>query len=397
MPNLDIQLRPSGSGVWCGGGCTAAPHVKTLYPPEPPSEITAEGSALHEVMRSESLNPDGPRLRELVDTMVTVRDEASNEETDVLMTFDLLAVAQVAVDHILADRQRLGTAGHEYIEWIEEPVQMDGIYPGYKGTLDRAVWVPATRTLYVDDYKFGYTEVTPVANYQFISYAAGLIETHNISPDNIIVRVIQPRSRVGQKIKSWETSFDVLEGEYFPVLRMTATEVLEGPQVRRAGTHCRYCPGKLECAAFQDMGSALYQSFMLLPDDQRGIDIVRLQEFSARLLEYATSLDKSVRSRMEFDLSSGKDISGWAMKQGKGSWGFRKNLDSIELDRLRLVQTMFGVSVLTEKPKTPTQLRNAGIDLEKLGLMGLTERHTGSKKLTPVDEQQELDKIFGEY
>jgi len=395
MPNLDIRLRPSGSGVWCGGGCTAAPHVETLYPPEPPSEITAEGSALHEVMRTESLNPDGPLLRELVDTTVTVRDEATNEEVDVLMTFDLLAVAQVAVGHVLADRQRLETVG--YIEWIEEPVTMDFIYPGYKGILDRAVWAPSTRTLYVDDYKFCYTEVSPVENYQFISYVAGLIETHNISPDAIVIRVIQPRSRVGQKIKSWETSLEVLEREYFPVLRMSATEAMEGPQVRRAGTHCRYCLGKLECNAFQDMGSALYQSFMLLPDDQRGIDIVRLEEFSARLLEYAETLDKSVRSRMEFDLSSGKHIPGWTMKQGKGSWGFKKNLDSIELDRLRLVQTMFGVSVLTEKPKTPTQLRNAGIDLEKLGLIGLTERRTGGMKLTPVDEQQRLDEIFGEY
>jgi hypothetical protein len=393
----DIQLRPSGCGVWCGGGCTPAPHVETLYPPELPSEITAEGSALHEVMRTESLNPDGPRLRELVDTTVTVWDEATNEETVVLLTFDLLAVAQVAVDHVLADRQRLETTGYEYIEWIEEPVQMDGIYPGYKGTLDRAVWVPTTRTLYVDDYKFGYTEVIPDENYQFISYAAGLIETHNISPDNIIARVIQPRSRVGLKVKSWETSLFVLEREYFPVIRVSATEVMEGSQVRRPGTHCRYCPGKLECNAFHDMGSTLYQSFMLIPDDQRDIDIVRLEEFSARLLEYAKTLDKSVRARMEFDLTTGKHIPGWGMKPGKGTWGFRKNLDSSDLDGLRLAGLMFDVSVLTEKPKTPTQLRNAGIDLEKLGLIGLTERRTGSMKLTPVDEQQELDKIFGEY
>ena len=393
----DIQLRPSGSGVWCGGGCTAAPHVETLYPPDPPSKITAEGSALHEVMRAESLNPDGPRLRELVDTTVTVRDEATNEEADVLLTFDLLAVAQVAAEHVLADRQRLETAGHEYIEWIEEPLRIDGIYPGYKGTPDRAVWAPTTRTLYVDDYKFGYSEVSPVENYQFISYVAGLIETHDISPDNIAVRVIQPRSRVGQKMKSWKTSLDVLEREYFPVLRMSATEVMEGPQARRAGTHCRYCPGKLECDAYQDMGSALYQSFMLLPDDQRDIDIIRLQEFAAMGLEMFKDLDKSVRSRMEFDLSSGKHYPGWTLKSGKGSWGFRKNLDTHELDRLRLVQVMFNVSVLTEKPKTPTQLRNAGIDLEKLGLIGLTERRTGSMKLAPVDEQQELDKIFGEY
>lgn len=147
---------------------------------------------------------------------------------------------------------------------LEHQVAASSLHPQLFGTADCLIWCPATSSLIVIDYKYGFGDVDVGArdkpNSQLAAYAVAAAETFNLKPRNVILAVYQPRRPTGKPNQELPLDGAWLDAER-AILRAQAQAVdvatelaLRGELRVTPGDHCRYCKGKVRCPAVQ--GSA---------------------------------------------------------------------------------------------------------------------------------------------
>ena len=116
------------------------------------------------------------------------------------------------------------------------------------GTLDAGVVAP--KFLGVYDYKSGTQPVHAFNNPQLMIYAIGLLRENPMPRDtNVMLSIVQPRTKGGWPVKRYTPSVETLMNFKGEVLR--AIDKAQAPNPEGvAGDHCHYCPGKLHCEAY---------------------------------------------------------------------------------------------------------------------------------------------------
>lgn len=376
MPDAETGLKiwPSHAETWMR--CSAYPIATAGVGNNRDNENRITGLALHEVARTELLNPK-PNLRELVGTSIVVDDKHS-----VILTGEMLVRVKMYLDFV-RDTCVSGTEGH-----IEETIDISSIYPGYRGRADYWRYSANSKTITIVDYKDGWREVSPVRNYELISYAIGIIDSNpEINPDKIIFVIVQPRSRQIQKIKQFCIPVDDLE-LHREKLKRAAKNAIEGPYKETPGPHCKNCVARCRCAGFNGAVENLFQAYMYSDDPGRDCDVsmrLRFLEYTSMMVAASLSAEQE---KAEALIESGESIKGYVLGTGRGSWKFK---DVVDEGELKNICAMFGVDAGTWKPRTPTQLKNDGVPEELLN--PLTERVSGKKKLKPVD-LKEVERLF---
>lgn len=128
-------------------------------------------------------------------------------------------------------------------EVIIPETQVDLSEYGYEdifGTADVITWIPATRTVAVIDYKFGYNEVLPENNEQLMIYGLGAMKRYP-DAENVMLVVIQPK--VSNDCRSWLTTIEDLEAWFTGTLEPAIDAAKSANPVFQAGeVQCKYCP-----------------------------------------------------------------------------------------------------------------------------------------------------------
>jgi hypothetical protein len=154
--------------------------------------------------------------------------------------------------------------------------------------------------LIIADFKYGEGIAVGVEeNPQLMYYAWGAInELYDVDPPKdfeMILMVIQPRSPIGEPIKSWATTVGHITKWAQETLLPGMDKIIAGDETLAQGEHCRFCDAKLICPLMQD-------SFMQYdqPADQplADADLDKLYAMAPQVRMFLSALEAKVFARL---------------------------------------------------------------------------------------------------
>jgi len=155
-------LRASAAPIWANcPGSTALSKIE-----RPDTEASREGSLLHLMTLRHLLDPR--------DYKITLADWQA-DFTD-LDTFGIV----VTEEHL-----KLAYGAYQYCRSLqnstnqtEQHVKGYSLPEGVEGTFDYCGYSEESKTLHVLDYKFGFSPVSPINNWQLLIYSIGAVDTY---------------------------------------------------------------------------------------------------------------------------------------------------------------------------------------------------------------------------
>ena len=133
---------------------------------------------------------------------------------------------------------------------VEQKFDLGKVHPGLFGTADAVTWKPRTKTLVVDDFKYGAgIPVKVERNPQLMYYGLGALLACNFPAEKVTLRITQPRcDHPDGSVRSWTIdAIDLLDFRADLKAYAEATERADAPL--NPGDHCRFCPAAAVCPA----------------------------------------------------------------------------------------------------------------------------------------------------
>ena len=364
-----LKLRPSRAPRWVP--CPGSARMEAAFPETEPGQAAEEGTAAHWAA-SESLLTWVQGAGKLPAQWV-----GKTAPNGVIVTEEMAKAVTVYVNDILTVCQRTG--GLQALR-VEKTIDIHSVHSCHSGTPDCALYSAHERTLYVWDFKYGWGVVSAFENWQLLDYAIGLAEQLPSSPENVELRIVQPRPYLTRgPVDAWRISGTTLESEYLPRLRDAASAATQPQVVCVPGGHCANCKASLACPA---LGAAVLRCMDLceapLPGDITGAALGAQIE----MLKLAETLVKERKSGIEAQalamIKQGEGVPGWVAEPGRGSqeWG-ATNEEVISLGE------MSGVDLAKPTVKTPAQAEKAGLSSDVVACYAV--RTPGALKLVKQD------------
>ena len=238
-------LAPSAASRWmlCPGSAEAALAV----PEAPPGEAAIAGTLMHEHAAAILTDSELPR-HPLDDTEQHIVDTYCHYVR-------ALSGPDVAVS-------------------IETRVTLPHISPLLWGTSDMFAWWLHDRRLAVADFKTGYHAVSPVANWQMITYAEGVLRSlklpEQIEVDAVTLAIVQPR--IKSLLSTW-TIDGAAFAQFVARLAQGAKDAASLTAVRIPGpVQCTWCPAAALCPERSLVGTLAVSGYVLDEDERMGWD-----------------------------------------------------------------------------------------------------------------------------
>jgi hypothetical protein len=210
----------------CPGSVAAARHYPNLS-----SYEAEEGTAAHELAET------------CLKVGLNAADYLDHEFNGIKVDGEMVEHVQGFLDYV----RNIVRAHSDGELFVEQQFHLDTIHPAIHGMID--VLVVGGNDIYVIDFKYGRVPVLAENNQQLNYYSLYAAETF-IQP-NIFQVIYQPRvyrdnpalmhATTAESIYTWTTT------ELIPSIDLALSD--NAP--RRPGTHCRYCPAKLDCPELQ--------------------------------------------------------------------------------------------------------------------------------------------------
>lgn len=153
------------------------------------------------------------------------------------------------------------------------------------GTNDLWAYTPATETLTIVDYKFGFNAVEAKGNKQIRFYALGALATTEHPVSRIDMFILQPSAGL-DRIAKHDACEPVDLLEFGGYLAEKAEETRKPGAPLAAGAWCKYCRAAPTCQKLAEQAQAVAGSDFAdtaLPDDPARMDPATLGERLARL------------------------------------------------------------------------------------------------------------------
>lgn len=257
-------------------------------------------------------------------------------------------------------------------------VKVDTTIPSCSGTADAVIVGPGR--VDVLDLKYGRGEVDPEENKQLMLYALGVYRQYSMVFDIDVIGLTIYQPRLSKAAKLWETTPQRLQ-EFAGEAEEMADEALHAahPRIRPSEEACRFCPAAGVCRARAEWETSLAFGD---PNVLTSYEVASILRQIPSLLRWC----EAVRGSAKFTIQSGSVIPGWSVKTKKGSTrivdprGLKSRLESLGYtDAL--------------KPANLPQVRKVLGDKFDDIAGEFVER--GDDQLMLVDDQQELEKMFG--
>lgn len=250
------------------------------------------------------------------------------------------------------------------------------------GTYDASVLSDDGTTLYLDDLKYGYKLVDVYENTQTIIYGyADLLRRNDPNITHVVLGIYQPRAWHPEGIhRTWKLTVAELHEAASKIA--AAGEAAQQPDaVATPGSHCEYCPGRLECAALAD---SLYSAYDAVERRDQGTmsadELAKELNFLDKLKDLYDARKTAVHAEAELRIKDGEYVPGWGLKERTGNRRWNVDLTTVEM--------LTGVKPYKTVEMTPPEIERAGAD--KKVVKGLTYSPTIGHKLDRI-----TDKDFG--
>lgn len=237
-------------------------------------------------------------------------------------------------------------------------------------------------TLTVDDFKYGRRLVEPDMNWTLIAHAVGYCQTKNIMPDEIVLRIHQPRRyHPDGPLREWRISYRELCDLYLQIDQRLSV----GDTTLRTGPACAKCQANATCPAFREASmNAIDAASVLFSDDMPA------EALSAELdlLEHASSvINDRLKALKELTLHRLRQGDVIPMYAADTQYAHRK----FKFDAQAL-KVWTGIDATEPKLITPAEYERRGVPEGLLKL--LTERPVTGIKLIRVDPSKRAERLL---
>lgn len=366
-------LAPSGAKAW--STCAMWPSMNEAYPQDDSLE-SLEGTAAHWVWE-----------QMLGRLPVAVGDVAPNGH---IVTQEMMEGAQLYLS-VLPD------VGYEFLI-VEVPVAIPSVHEKCYGTPDTWYFDPATKTIYLYDYKFGHRFVDEYENLQCIMYAEGIMNRlamqYKIKPGifdqyvNVVITIVQPRCYYkGEPVRTWEIKGSDVRG-YINKLREAAERALSPDPVATTNEEaCRNCPGRHACPALQlgaysDLQYSTQSSPVELPLSAASLELKMMENGLARLQARVEGMREFVASQV----AKGGYSAYYRLQDSFGRRTWNKPDEEV-----LAIGDLFEKDLSKRSVITPTQALKIGID--ESVIMAYSYIPKGEPKLV-ANDPNDAAKIF---
>jgi hypothetical protein len=300
---------------------------------------------------------------------------------DVDVTEEMAAHVQLYLDHV---RKVMTIPGVVY--WIEKKFSLALLNPPTErpmfGTSDFSAYDPATRTLYVDDLKYGQVPVEIEGNPQVKYYALGVwlsLDGKTQPVDEIVLTIIQPRrDHPAGVIRSVTITLDELVA-FGNDLIAAAYATLPKDAALHAGDHCKWCPAKARCPELQRLSQEIaateFDEVPIVPPPA----LIPREQFAEMLgkLHILDDWSASMKEHAYNELLAGREVPGFKLVERRAE---RKWLEDVDK------RVVFPDDSFESKLKSPAQIEKiVGKKKFKETLAQHTVKKSSGLKLVPED------------
>lgn len=327
------HARRSPSGAHRYMACAGAPTMEAQYP-DVSSVYADEGTAAHTLGTMCLMGHVGPS--DFLGEVIRVGERKFTVDKG------MVEAVRVYVDYV---RERMKGGNKTLLLEQDVPIGHMTGEEGATGKADAIIIDAEHRAIEVVDYKHGAgVKVSPVNNPQTLKYAAGAVYDHGIATDFEVIHstIVQPRAGDGEPERFTVTITDleafVEEVKVAAGVSREADETfpgLDSPEMARwAATYltpgekqCRFCSARgprcpamtalvVEATSGEVATSEDFAEFVpdLVETGTVGPNYIAVAMAKVGLVE---DWCKAVRAEAERMLTSGKDVPGWKLVEGK--------------------------------------------------------------------------------
>lgn len=327
------HARRSPSGAHRYMACAGAPTLGAQYP-DVSSVYADEGTAAHMLGTMCLQGHVGPS--DFINETIAVGERKFTVDKG------MVEAVRVYVDYV---RERMKGGSKTLLLEQDVPIGHMTGEDGATGKADAIIIDAEHRAIEVIDYKHGAgVKVSPVSNPQTLKYAAGAVYDHGIATDFEVIHstIVQPRAGDGEPERFTVTIADleafVEEVKAAAGVSREADETfpgLDSPEMARwAATYltpgekqCRFCSARgPRCPAMTALVVEATSGEVATADDFADFvpDLVETGTVGPNYIAVAMAKVglvedwcKAVRAEAERMLTSGKDVPGWKLVEGK--------------------------------------------------------------------------------
>jgi len=362
---LKIHASELNRIVQCNGFVSMEVNQTSIERPK--SESQREGDAAH-YLAAKALEQPGIDLK-------TFKDQPA--PNGVFITDEM-------IEHVFGYVQTISNRG---IGQVEVSTTFD-ILPSVTiaGRADHIFYNETTRTLHVDDFKYGWRLVEPEKNATLLAYAMGFCALHEIDPTDYVFTIHQPRPyhqngserSIRMNLREFDKAVKTLE----------QTLVVCGPKSNlRTGPHCSNCEFLATCPAARraslnaiDVSSSIFQDD--LTDQELSFHLVNLYRAQQSINERVDVLKEQAEHR----LKTGAQMPDFMLEPTMSHLRWKLYVTS------EILQAITGLDLTKQSLVTPTQAKKRGLD-EKIFEV-LSERVSTGVRLKQINVSARAKQIF---
>lgn len=387
MTNVTVRASSSGRFVMCPGSV----RMGQVAPSLPDSDDALEGKAAHKLLEL-VLSGEVPSCEEMIDRTIG--------DTGVIVTGDMARYIQPIVDDIRS-RDYDWLKCEQSVPFSTAPTA-SGNNLTVQGTTDVVSYNSITRTLYIDDLKYGFHIVEAPGNWQMVCYAIGaaiqlLCGPNGVEwPTLVVMTIHQPRPyHEDGKTRSWSLPGNELRDIWFAYLTNTVADQVNNPGAACVtGPHCRHCTAVAGCpahhrASMNAVDTAMAGTYLDMPDTDLGYELDLLDRAEKVLSQRREAVQEVAIARLRegghaIPSSDGKR---WELKQGIGQSVWK---DDTPFDKLT---ALTGITFDEPKKITPAEAIRRG--MPETMRDRFTHRPSRGLSLARVDANKKANQLFG--
>jgi len=239
--------------------------------------------------------------------------------------------------------------------------------------------------LTVDDFKYGHRLVSPEMNWTLIAHAIGYCVLHGIAPDEIVLRIHQPRRYHPEgHLREWRISYADLTALYH---RIDARLSREDDTTLQTGPQCVNCHAIYICPAYREASmNAIDVATVAFNDDLPPEVLSAELDQLGQASDVITARLKALQELAMHKIASGAVIPEYTVDAPLGQRRFNKVFDGAA------IRALTGISCTEEKLVTPAELERRGASPDVIKL--ITERPMTGKKLVRVSADARARKLL---
>ena len=240
---------------------------------------------------------------------------------------------------------------------------------------------------YIWDFKYGYSIVEVVNNFQLICYALGLFAKHEWNLGAVIVTIVQPRPyHPDGRVRSWTITKE-MAGNFWSHMIRAVTAAHDERSNAVTGDHCKYCKALHGCEAARRAGmNAVDVSLQPMgTNDPTGAELASELVTLRRAADAIKLRLDAIEAHAITEIDANRPIPGFSIDRAYGRRKWTGDLGALEM--------ITGETLMETKPITPAEAERRGISRDVIKQFTTTPE-TG-RKLVQRDASEKAKEVFG--